>query len=65
MPKIYTENFLVSIHTMITKKPIKQILNEKNMEEISMILEEYVQNLDLKLNGVAVELEFVKNDDSK
>lgn len=65
MPKIHTENFLVSVHTMITKKPIKQILNDKNLEEMAMILEEYIQNLNLDLNGIAVEVEAVSNDDSK
>jgi len=62
MPKIHTENLLVSVHTMITKKPIKQILNENHLEEITLLLEDYIKGLSLDLNGVAVDVELVTND---
>jgi hypothetical protein len=62
MPKIHTENLLVSVHTMISKKPIKQILNEDHLEEITMLLEDYIKGLALELNGVAVDVEMVSND---
>ena len=61
MPKIHTENILVSVHTMITKKSIKKILNENHLEEITLLLEDYIKGLALDLNGVAVEVELVDN----
>jgi hypothetical protein len=64
MPKIYTENLLISVHTMIKKNPIKQILSEENIEEVIILLEDYIKGLALDLNGVSVEVEFINNNDS-
>jgi hypothetical protein len=63
MPKIHTENFLISIHTMVGSKNLpKQILNSTQLAELAEFVENYIRELPLQLNGIAVEIDPVNTD---